>query len=36
MMTIKKSETYILERTQASFTGRSDMPCSGAARFKLC
>jgi hypothetical protein len=26
-----KSETYILERTRALFTGRFDEPCSGAA-----
>jgi hypothetical protein len=31
-----KSETYILERTRAFFTGRSDVPCSGAARFEPC
>jgi hypothetical protein len=29
-----KLETYILERTRALFTGRSDEPCSGAARFE--
>jgi hypothetical protein len=28
-----KSGTYILERTRAFFTGRSDKPNSGAARF---
>jgi hypothetical protein len=29
-----KSETYILERTQALFTRRSDKPFSGAVRFE--
>jgi hypothetical protein len=31
-----KSETYILERTRAFFTGRSDVPCSGIAHFEPC
>jgi hypothetical protein len=31
-----KSGTYILERTQGFFAGRSDEPCSGAARFEPC
>jgi hypothetical protein len=30
----QKSETYILERTRAFFTGRSDIPCWGAVRFE--
>jgi hypothetical protein len=29
-----KSESHILERTQAFFTGRSDKPSLGAARFE--
>jgi hypothetical protein len=31
-----KSRTYILERTRAFFTGRSDKLNSGAARFDPC
>jgi hypothetical protein len=31
-----KSGTYILEHTRAFFTGRSDVPCSGTARFEPC
>jgi hypothetical protein len=31
-----KSETYILERTRAFFTRRSDVPYTGAARFEPC
>jgi hypothetical protein len=31
---VLKSETYILEHTQAFFTWRSDMPCWGAVRFE--
>jgi hypothetical protein len=31
-----KLENYILERTRAFFTGRFDMPCSGAERFEPC
>jgi hypothetical protein len=30
----QKSETYILERTRAFFTGRSDIPYWGAVRFE--
>jgi hypothetical protein len=30
-----KLETYILVRTRAFFTRRSDEPCPGAARFEL-
>jgi hypothetical protein len=31
-----KSETYILERTRAFFTGRSDKPNSGVVHFGPC